>query len=261
MLRRLRRLPIDLRIALIATCGLFGLNIVWAYTQASWKIDPGTATLCGAIIGLTIVGSQARRGFANLIRSQNNQAELDRNARLHKTELEEEAQARATEKERAVLLSALRAEIVGLLDAAQTAQNIATRFADIADSMARQNVPAKTKTITYPTFDAPIYLANLTRIGLLGPSLGADVVKVLSRTRNKKSEVNSDGPIPHSGMKMLYEASAESFAKWTNDLLHVAMRIRSYEEGWPDPGTLSETLNARRSGTFKYSQAPNFEDS
>jgi hypothetical protein len=50
------------------------------HTQGSWKIDPGTATLSGAIIGLAIIGRQTRRGFANLIRSQNNQAELDRDA-------------------------------------------------------------------------------------------------------------------------------------------------------------------------------------
>jgi hypothetical protein len=258
--RKLRRLPVELRVALAATCGLFGLNVVWAYTQAGWKIDPGIASLSGAIIGLTIVGHQARKGFANLIKSQKNQAELDRVARMHKAELEEASTAKAIERERATLLSALRAEIVGLHDAAYNAEQTSTRFAEIADSLARQNMPTTSKTITYPTFDAPIYLANLTRIGLLGPSLGGDVVKVLSRTRNKKSELTSDGPIPHSSIKMLYEASAESFKKWADDLLHVAMRIRSIEEGWPDPGTLGATLDARRAGTLEYTHAPDFED-
>jgi hypothetical protein len=58
---------------------------------------------------------------------------------------------------------------------------------------------------------------------------------------------------------MLYEASAESFTKWADDLFHVAMRIRSVEEGWPDPGTLANTLDARRAGSFEYINAPKFE--
>jgi hypothetical protein len=188
--RRLLRLPIELRVALVSTIALFILNVVWAFTQASWKLDPGTATLCGAIIGLTIVGNQARKGFANLIRSQNNQAELDRLARIHQSDITEQAQAKNTEKERSTLLSALRAEIVGLHDAACTASQTSTKFAEIADALARQHMPPSTKTITYPTFDAPIYLANLTRIGLLGPSIGGDVVKVLSRTRKQEIRNN-----------------------------------------------------------------------
>jgi hypothetical protein len=259
MLERLRRLPFELRIALLALCGGTVLNILWAISQWGAKIDTGLATLTGAIIGFSIVGKQARRGFYYLTRSQANQAELDRLARMHKAELEEGAATKATEKERSTLLAALRSEIVGLLDAAQTAERTASKFAEIADMMARQHLPATTKSITYPTFDAPIYLANLSRIGLLGPSLGGDVVKVLSRTRNKKSEVTSDGPLPHAGIKMLYEASAESFGKWANDLVHVAMRIRSIEEGWPDPGTLIDSLDARRAGTFEYTHAPKFE--
>lgn len=44
----------------------------------SWKIDPGIATLIGAIVGLYIVGMQARAGFSNLIRSQEHHAAIER---------------------------------------------------------------------------------------------------------------------------------------------------------------------------------------
>ncbi|MDA9523881.1 hypothetical protein XI06_27285 [Bradyrhizobium sp. CCBAU 11434] len=256
----LKRLPISLKVALLSTLVIFALNVAWALSQTAWKLDPGTATLAGAVIGLAIIGQQTRRGFINLVKSQNNQAELDRAARLHAAELEEQAAAKTIKADRINLLAALRSEIVGLLAAAHTATNTSARFAEIADALAKNNMPATTKTITYPTFDAPIYLANLTRIGLIGPSLGGDVVKVLSRTRNKKSDLTSDGVIPHSGVKMLYEASAESFKNWADDLLHVAMRIRSVEEGWPDPGTLAETHDARRAGTFAYTQAPGYAE-
>ena len=110
--RRLRRLPIELRVALGATVALIGLNAAWAANQASWKIDPGTATLCGAIIGLAIIGQQARRGFANLIKSQRNQSELDRDARLHQHAIEREREIEKRSNDRNVLLAAMWAETV-----------------------------------------------------------------------------------------------------------------------------------------------------
>jgi hypothetical protein len=161
-LRKVLRLPIELRVALAATLAAFALNVVWAYTQESWKIDPGTATLLGAIIGLAIVARQTRNGIANLVRSQNNQAELDRKARLHQAEIEQAAAQRLMENERATLLSALRAEIVGLHNAACNAENIATRFAEIANSMARQGHQSTSKMITLPLRDFLDHILRLT---------------------------------------------------------------------------------------------------
>jgi hypothetical protein len=89
--KRLKRLPIELWIALAATIGIFLLNVLWGLNQAGWKLDQGTATLLGAIIGLSIVARQARRGFTNLVRSQAHQAQIDRDARLHQSELNAQA--------------------------------------------------------------------------------------------------------------------------------------------------------------------------
>jgi len=50
------------------------------FTTWSWKVDPGLATLTGAVLGLSIVALQAKAGFNNLVRSQENQARLERDA-------------------------------------------------------------------------------------------------------------------------------------------------------------------------------------
>jgi len=77
----------------------------------SGKVDPGLATLIGAIVGFSIVAYQARAGFMNLIRSQENQAKLEREARVHQMELDEEARKIVEVAERKTLMAALRAEL------------------------------------------------------------------------------------------------------------------------------------------------------
>src|SRR5690242_19826136 len=114
MLNRLWRLPRELLVALAATIRIFLLNVQWALSQTAWKIDTGFATLPGAIVGFAIVSYQARRGFANLIRSQANQAQLDRAARLHKAELEQTAKETERKREKELLLAAVRAEIAAI---------------------------------------------------------------------------------------------------------------------------------------------------
>src|SRR5689334_15405735 len=99
----LRDFPLWLRGLLVATLLLFFWNALFALTTMfaiSWKIDPGLTTLLGATFGLGIVAWQARLGFANLIRSQENQAELDRQAREHQHTLDANAAERQTIRER-----------------------------------------------------------------------------------------------------------------------------------------------------------------
>jgi hypothetical protein len=73
-----RTLPIVVQLAVGASLGMFAINIllfVSITAGASWKIDPGIATLVGASFGFCVVAWQTGKGFKNLIRSQENQAE------------------------------------------------------------------------------------------------------------------------------------------------------------------------------------------
>jgi heme A synthase len=72
-----KRLPGLVKLAFIATIGFICFEAVvlgMASFSAKSKIDPGLATLLGAVIGFSVVAWQARAGFQNLIRSQENQA-------------------------------------------------------------------------------------------------------------------------------------------------------------------------------------------
>jgi len=245
MLNRLKRLPFELRVALAATIGVCLLNILWALNQASWKIDPGLATLVGAVVGFWIVAYQTRRGFANLTRSQANQAELDREARLHQAELERAAKEAERQAQKAQLLAAIRAELVAVLDRVQGIQRAHEFQFRVSNAAAKAGVPYQSKGMTLAFPDAPIFRANIDKLGLLGPYLGADVIKVLSRADGKQHKIPFDTPMPADAVAILEKGLVKTQKKWAADIYHVAMRIRAFEEGTPDPGSLIETESAR----------------
>lgn len=245
--RRLLRLPVELRVALAATLGIFAINIVWAYTQANWKLDPGTATLCGAIIGLTIVGQQARRGFSNLIKSQRNQSELDREARLHQVELDRIRQLEEAEKKLNYLANALWAEVYAVHYQIHELWLSNTMFAMVSKEMAKRGSPPVAKSIAFSTFDAPVYKANIENLGLLPAGIAADVVLVMTRAKggdNRTMEV--DKPISHDLAETLHSGFAETLKDWRDDLFHVSMRLSSVINPMnQDPGPLVDAQKAR----------------
>ena len=56
---------------------------------------------------------------------------------------------------------------------------------------------------------------------------------------------------PNSVVSVAYATGALLAYKFQSDLYHVAMRIRSFEEGTADPGTLSETQAQRHANIPK----------
>jgi hypothetical protein len=236
-------------VALGATVALIGLNAAWAANQASWKIDPGTATLCGAIIGLAIIGQQARRGFANLIKSQRNQSELDRDARLHQHAIEREREIEKRSNDRNVLLAAMWAETVTVWKQVADAEKNANVFALMHEGFHKTRMPSDGSKIIFASIKAPVFLANVSNLGLLGGSLAADVVAVLGRAEGQSRTVDIPAVLGHDHLSKLYQAHAEAMKLWRQDLYHVAIRIDAIANERPDPGGLKATEDERRKGS------------
>jgi len=224
---------------------LFFFNAIYALAfltaiLTTWRIDPGVATLLGSIVGLVIVAWQARLGFANLIRSQEHRAEIETNARQHQYQLDLAAEQRRTDEEKHILMSALRAEMVGLMQRAQQIEQTSRITQRLYEELTKAKAKSTVKSFILPTFEAPVYQANISKIGLLGVSLGADVVKVMSVTGVSPTPMTFEMPMDHDLMGTLYEGLADRMKKWQQELYHVAMRFRAIEEGTADPGTLTE---------------------
>jgi hypothetical protein len=247
---QIRALPFVLKVALVGSLGLFVFDVLFfagLIVSGAAKIDPGLATLIGAIIGLSVVAWQTREGFQNLIRSQQNQAELDREARLHRFELDERARAVEWIKEVETLRASLRAEMIHLHRLAQEAETLSLHLKEKYLEHAQAGAAPTIDKVPMESFDAPIFRSHLSKIGLLGPSLAADVVIVLSVADGKSQDFESTSPLTMEFIaNTLYARHALKMKHWQEDLFHVAMRIRAVEEGTPDPGTLSATSVARR---------------
>jgi hypothetical protein len=203
--KQVTQLPWIVWLAFVSSIALLAFDAVLFVTigfSASSKIDPGIATLFGAVIGLSVVAWQARIGFQNLIKSQENQARLEREGRIHRAELEQHAEARIEERRRADLLGALRAEIAYLFRAVSEAERHVLGMIMIQKAIMKRDMPLSTKVIALHSFDAPVFKANIPNLGLIGAYLGADIINVLSRANGKEVKFTTEQPMPHEAVLM-----------------------------------------------------------
>jgi hypothetical protein len=243
----LRDLPTSMKFVLLAALVLTAFSAATAFLlifASGFKLDPGLATLTGAIVGLGVVGWQTNRGFGNLIRSQRNQSELDREARLHQAELLQVTKDKEREYEKYLLLASIRAEIAALMHAVSSAGEGSRKMAVLFKALHENKSQNPSKIIKLTSFDAPIYKANIDKLGLLGVSIAADVIRVMSRARAGVETINSD-PVPYAVAAAIYAGDYDAMNKWYDDLHHVAVRIIANEGGLPDPGTLLDTKDER----------------
>ena len=238
---------------------LFFFNALYAlaFFTALWslRIDPGVATLIGAIVGLGIVAWQARLGFRNLIRSQEHRAAIEAEARQDQQRLDIEREGSRIDEERRILMAALRAEIVGLMEQAQTTEEHSTLMHAFLQGKITARAPNFTKSFEWPTFNAPVYQAHIPKLGLLGASLGADVVRLMAKTGITIPLAEFARSLSNEMVAKTHAAIADRMRDWQADLLHVAMRIRAREEGTPDPGMLLEAQSKRRQEKAKKEKA------
>jgi hypothetical protein len=249
-LKKFADLPFLLKLAFVSSLGLFAADVGIFVGMIPVKIDPGLATLSGAIIGLAIVGRQATRGFDNLIRSQENQARLDRDGRLHQRDLDTQKSEQEEDRRRQFLVAALWAEMVSLHSQVRDGIGSARLLAEMAKRLAKQGVK-NTGPMVFRTFDAPIYKANIPQLGLLGASVAADVVLVASRATGTPADIKQDHPPSYDMMATLYEGHADFLKDWIYDLFHVGNRLRALMDGTPDPGTLYAEQQRRKAAKPK----------
>jgi len=131
------------------------------------------------IPGFGVVAWQANLGFKNLVEGQTHRAEIELQAREHSYRLDQQKVAAERTYQHRVLAASLHGELIALLSAVhqqQTilrAQNVVWKRLSLDRDYKNADAP-----FTPPRFAVPIYQANIDRLGLLGPSVAANVVQV-----------------------------------------------------------------------------------
>jgi hypothetical protein len=146
---------------------------------------------------------------------------------------------RELERDRKMLAGALRAELVAAISIIEGYRRLFTVQAEFYT-----RYPEKSGKLMVAAVAAPIYKANIARIGALGPSVAADVIMVFSKTN---LEIDSE-KIPESGggvLAAVYKNAADVQKDWLADIIHVCERLKSIEYGSPDPGILIEARQRR----------------
>lgn len=209
-------------------------------------VPPGWATLLGAVIGLSAIAWQTRAGFGNLIKSQehsavldrdarNERARLDREGREHQYQLDTNAREAAKESEKKELAAALHGELISI----NRQYNNVMQVLLIQEKLFRQM--ALTGTAISQDFkllkiSTPVYEANIHRIGLLGPSVAADVAEIYGAM-----SFGFELPAKHLDPEMLsilLDGIRQSLSSVNKDALHVNSRLLAIQFGSEDPGPL-----------------------
>jgi hypothetical protein len=214
------------------------------------KLPAPIATMITGIVGLGTIAWQTRIGFRNLIDSQEHRAKLDREARRDQASINRDEKQREVDRDKQLVASALHAELIGLLPRVQQMQ----QWLSIQRAVMKQMGSHKT-TFRLPRYNVPVYDHNLSKIGLLGPSVGGDVIQVYSNAvavgeYNKDTHQITDTPA--NMLVPIVESMVEAYENWTGEIVHVAQRLM-HVQGFrqDDPGTLFTFRKARDANSLK----------
>jgi hypothetical protein len=215
---------------------LLNMRPVFSWLQS---IDAtAIATMVSAAVGFGGVVVATRAGFQHLIASQEAQAQRDREAREFQSEASEKLRARERAEETRVLASAL----LGEMSAARTrVQNVraflamqAAVYKSFGDTVSPEPVDVHR---SWPTFDPIVFQANISKLGLLGPSTAGDVVEVY--------QLFSVNPMPPmkdmqaKNLALIFDAMKETIDSWLQDSYHVQRRLLALvSDANADPGPL-----------------------
>jgi hypothetical protein len=242
--------PFFIRALLVATLVLFVLNVFFfsgplsAFFAWANGITPGLATLIGSLLGLSVIGWQTRQGFRNLIASQEHRAAKEREARADQARIERAATNEQFERERKALAAALAGELYSLSRQVRNVRSWHVVNIALLKEMEREGVRTKKGTFSVPSFDVPVYEANVEKLGVLGSSNAGDVARVYS-TFSLSATSQQDLDVDIKVVIAMYEGIIESMDIWMEDISHVIKRLVALEHGYNDPGTLFELEQQR----------------
>ncbi|MER8709134.1 hypothetical protein NKH49_26940 [Mesorhizobium sp. M1088] len=201
-------------------------------------VASSAATMVAAAFGFSAVAWQTRRGFQNLAISQARQAGLDREAREHQAEIARRAKAADRLDEQQALAAALSGE----LNAAFTRLSNGLPVMRIQKAVYEEfgkTIPTAPVDVSLfmPLFEPQIFQANISRLGLLGPSIASDVVEIYQLLVWRR-ELPVATKLTGESLAAIVQAHVGVVEKWVVDHFHIRNRLISLFGQHSDPGPL-----------------------
>jgi hypothetical protein len=199
------------------------------------------ATIIAAVVGFTVIAWQTRRGFTNLIASQEHRAKTERDARADQARIERETAAEQLEREKKALAAALSGELIALWHQVRNTRSLAIAQSVVLGEMLKVGTVGKQDfTLPIVQFRVPIYEANIPKLGLLGSSLAGDVARAFSRaTIATSARPDQKTQVEAKFLKAALDALDRANNDWLDDISHVSKRLSALELGTSDdPGPL-----------------------
>jgi len=226
--------------------------LIGAVVLVQGGISEGWAILIGTVCGLSAIAWQIRQGFQALTASQQHCAQLARDSMREQTRLEREVrehqaaldakqetlQRREAAKTLAVVLSE---EISSIRESLINKLRILRVQKDAVKARKREN--QKISLHIEPT-KTPVFDANIREIGLLGPSIAGDVVRIF-RSVNKAFPEEQTFGLDEQHLAAALEVYILGIEGWLPAARHVEKRLLALVAGENDPGPLREEQQRR----------------
>jgi len=173
-------------------------------------------------------GLSSKTGFQQPHRVPRNQANIER-----------KRQEEELKKERYLLASALRAEIMALTWEVTKSVQWATTMAVLLRGARGQwtgGVKIPSRAMKTPVFDA-----NVSKLGLLGASVAGDVIAVLAKVRADTSINDPKDVLDNKVVANYYEGLSKSFEAMYEEMMRISTRLECIENSKiEDPGSVSQ---------------------
>ncbi len=153
---------------------------------------------------------------------------------MHQAEISKTERQELRSEESKALAAALRRELIAAFDFMGGRIQV-FKIPEAAYLAFKDKTQVTTNTKEILPFSAPIFESSIARLNLLSASLIGDIAKVYGRLRTSYPPMEN---LNAAVLAAFYKGLAVGAQQLSDDVFHVAMRLRAYEWGEADPGTL-----------------------
>jgi hypothetical protein len=226
---------------------LLSLQPVFLLVEAAATngLTPGIATLIAAAVGFSAVVLQTRVGFRNLIKSQEMQAQINREAREHQAALSRRERTDQQADEKRALAAALCGELGAAYDKLRTGKDLMQMQKLIYEAAPKTVMGTDLGKIS-PQFEPRIFSSSIDKLGLLGPSTAGDVVMVYQLLLWDPGSISS-AKLNGEMLGKILDVQIKVVDGWLEDNVHVNKRLLAILlPSNEDPGPLFFSRQKRR---------------